>query len=279
MPRRVRKSNRPLRRRKLVRRSAQGGTSSIKKANYATITEVVKLTDFTLNTDVNYAFNLGEFARAKELSNNFKFYRAKKAHYRFIPVSNVYQSNGTSTSIAMPQFQMIMNRTGDNAVWTPAEYDAQGAMAESFTRTKTFKYKPNLVQAVQVQADRAAAPTIPIPLPFALASSQLRQVGTRPLYDAWLACPFSTIQTLGGIADPNVDIYGDVRGEILYWGHSVTITTPNGTGTACEVYLEVEWEFKDPMYRTVPPSVSAPEPLKLTELAPLAGPLTSGASE
>lgn len=212
----------------------------------AQISEAIQLTSiFQATGDVNYSFHLGLFVRAFALSKNFKYYRAKKCVFRYIPLANVFQGGVAGQQI--PTWQMIMNRTGDSTAWSAAEYDAQGALAQQFTKQKTIKYKPNLVQSVSVRADTTVG-TAP-----SAASSQLRQIGTRPLYDAWLATPFKVIETVSGDANNELDIYPDTTGEILYWGHSILVTS---SGTACEVYLEVEWEFKDPLYVT-PPEASA----------------------
>lgn len=215
----------------------------------AHITEAIQLTSIFQNTgDVNYAFHLGLFVRALALSKNFKYYRAKKCVYRYVPLANVFQGGVAGQQI--PTWQMLMNRTGDNALWTAAEYDAQGALSQQFTKQKTIKYKPNLVQSVSVRADAAVGGP-------PLASSNLRQIGTRPLYDAWLSTPFGTIETVAGDANSNLNIYADATGEILYWGHSILMTA---SGTVCQVYLEVEWEFKDPLYHAPPPQAPPVDP-------------------
>lgn len=224
--------------------------------NVARITEATNLTALAMNTDFNYAFCLKQFDRALALSKCFKYYRAKRCVWRYLPLANTYQDGGIGN---VPQLQMIMNRTGDNTAWTPLEYDAQGATAETFTKQKTISYKPNLVQAVQVRADTAvvANPVTGFIPPIPIASSNLKQVGTRPLYNAWLSTPFSTVETVAGDANSLLNIYADGNAELLYWGHSIYVTGRSAANVAT-VFLEVEWEFKDPLYVT-PPAVSAPE--------------------
>ena len=79
--------------------------------------------------------------------------------------------------------QFVMNRTGDTTLWTSAEYEAQGAVPQVFTKSKVIGFKPNLVQALmQVPASYIIPPSA-----AGSASANTVALGTTPKYDIWLA--------------------------------------------------------------------------------------------
>lgn len=261
MPRRAAATRHPRKRAnpkfRLTRQPKNSGTMSSVK-NTARIVEGVLLSTLQSNNDSNYAFNIGEFDRAMRVAACFKFYRAKRVTYKYIPLYNQFTAGATVTR---PTLQWIMNRNGDSNSWTAAEYDAQGAIGRPVKQT-TISYVPNLLQAVSVRADTAitvAQVTPPDPI---VASSNLRDIGTRPLYGAWLTTPpMGQIETVAGDANSNLNRYADSKGECFYYGHSMLLS--NGGGPAIDmfrVYVEVVWEFKDPNFLpyVAPPAVDAP---------------------
>ena len=236
MPRRStrpRKNRKP--RKRVVRRHRNQSFGAINVKHYARITEVALFTPPSGNQDYNYAFALQQFARAKALSANFKYYRAKRVVWTYLPEYNVFQSGAGQVSI--PQMSMIMNRTGDNTVWTPAEYDAQGAVPKTFTKKRVIAYKPSLVQSIQYSMNPA------------LGNNNGTNVGARALYNEWIATSdYSTAMLPAGSLPTVIPTINEV---VLYYGHSIYWTT---TSTApdepklAQVYCEVEWEFKDPLF-------------------------------
>jgi len=247
MPRRAaRKPRRKgARKSRIPRAPKNSGTMSGVK-NTARIVEGVLLSTLQSNSDTNYFFNIGEFDRAMRVAACFKFYRAKRVTWKYIPLYNQFTAGATVTR---PTYQWIMNRNGDSNTWTSAEYDAQGAIGRAVNQT-TISYVPNLLQAVSVRADKAVTVAQVTPPDPIVASSNLRDIGTRPLYGAWLTTPpMGQISTVAGGTNSNLNRYADSLGECYYHGHSMLLS--NGGGPAIDmfrVYVEVVWEFKDPNF-------------------------------
>lgn len=234
MPRKARAVRR-RRPRVARRRKANQSSGHVKAKHYARITEVANFSAPLSNTDVNYAFSLQQFVRAMAVSKNFKYFRAKRVVWTYIPDYNTFQS-GTAT-VSMPQMSMIMNRTGDNTLWTPAEYDAQGAVPKTFISKRVIAYKPNLVQSIQYTIN----PT--------LGTNSGHNLGARPLYNEWIATGDFTVSQLPAGSLPT--LIPTINETVQYYGHSIYWEVTN---TATElpplgrVFCEVEWEFKDPLY-------------------------------
>lgn len=189
------------------------------------------------NTDYNYQFSLSLFARAVEVSKNFKFYRAKRVAWTYLPDYNTYQVG--AATVSLPQCSLIMNRTGDSTVWTPAEYDAQGAVPKQFNKKMVVAYKPNIVQSIQY-INNSTAPT-----PY------VGNIGSRPVYGEWINTGSYNRQVNTPGVPPALGLIAEANNLMLYQGHSmywyVTNTAP-GEPNLGTVICEVEWEFKDPLF-------------------------------
>jgi len=226
-----------------ARRSNQtsGALSNIK--HYARITEAVNFTPMNANIDYNYSFSLSLFERALAVSKNFKFYRAKRVVWTYLPDYNTFQAS--AGNLSLPQVSMIMNRTGDATSWTPAEYDAQGAVPKQFSKKMVIAYSPNIVQSIQYISVAGATPFT-------------GNVGARPVYREWIATgTYNTQVTTPGL--PQVNLLVNANTQMLYQGHSmywnVTSTAPSEPALGT-VYCEVEWEFKDPLFVNPPSGLS-----------------------
>lgn len=216
-----------------------GALSNVK--HYARITEVVNFTPPTANADFNYAFSLNLFDRAVALSKNFKFYRAKRVVWTYLPDFITFQAGGAST---LPQVSMLMNRTGDSTLWTSAEYDAQGAVPKPFNKKMVIAYNPNIVQSIQYIANPAPGGA---PFPY------VGNIGARPVYNEWIATGTYTRSVTYPNNGVNLD---ETNNNMLYQGHSmIWEVTTAGSAPLGTAYCEVEWEFKDPLFVT-PPSDS-----------------------
>jgi len=190
------------------------------------------------NTDYNYSFSLRQFDRASAIAQNFKFYRPKRVVWTYIPDFNTFQQG--AGVVSMPQVSMIMNRSGDNTIWTLVEYDAQGAVPGVFTKKKVVAYKPNIVQSIQYIAQNEEDP-----------ASRLRaNLGSRPLYDEWITTGIynSDLGTTGyGLPTQIFNVNDSLlfQGHSMFWGVTSTAPLEPDLGTC---FCEVEWEFKDPLY-------------------------------
>lgn len=243
--RKMRRHRKPahLRRARRIRRANQtsGALSNIK--HYARITEAVNFTPMNANVDYNYSFSLSLFERALAVSKNFKFYRAKRVVWTYLPDYNTFQAS--AGNLSLPQVSMIMNRTGDATSWTPAEYDAQGAVPKQFSKKMVIAYSPNIVQSIQYISVAGATPFT-------------GNVGARPVYREWIATGTYNTQVVTP-GPPQVNLLTNANTQMLYQGHSmywhVTSTAPDEPPLGT-VFCEVEWEFKDPLF--VSPVSSAP---------------------
>jgi len=258
MPRR-RVARKPRRRvARKPRRGMRKGSGDIKTKHYARIVEAINVSDPTAVAgvaDVNYSFTLADFSRAKAVASNFKYFRAKRCVWKYIPMYNTYQGQ-ISDSLQVPQIQFIMNRTGDITLWTQAEYDAQGASPVTFTKTRTVAYKPNLVQVIQqIPQNFAISPS---PDQVGTGSADTFALGSVAKYDMWLATTLFPIQQSAPYSTYGVDISNSAN-MARYHGHSMFFNAPGTSDDAhiARVYLEVEWEFKDPLFQAV---VQAPAP-------------------
>ena len=225
------------------RRANQSSGALTKVKHYARITETNEVNPIDANSDVNYEFDLAQFPRALALSKNFKFYRAKRVVWTYLPDYNTFQAGGAAVS--MPSMALIMNRTGDATSWSPAEYDAQGSVPKIFDKKKVVSYVPNIVQSVQY-LNNTAGPVF------------TGNIGTRPVFNQWLATGtfFQNIVTpTGNVVQVTAGNFLQYYGHSIYW--SVTSTAPSEAALG-SVFCEVEWEFKDPLF--VPtPQVAGPE--------------------
>lgn len=258
MPRNPKSKMRPRRRFPLRRHPKANQTSGAQKAvkHYARITEVVPFTAPQQNNEVNYLFNINQFVRATAVAKNFKYYRAKRVVWTLIPEYNTFQYGGGAVSA--PQVSFIMNRTGDNTAWTLADYDAQGSVPMTFTKKRVIAYKPNLVQSIQMGPQPVANPNLS------------RAVGQRPLYDEWVATNVINID-LPAVAGLETEVRGDAvnyYGHSIYWSVTYADPTPRNLAT---IFCEVEWEFKDPLFGSLPTApalVAVPVPASGEGVAP-----------
>lgn len=227
------------------RRANQTTGALSKVKHYARITEAVNFTPMAPNTDYNYSFALNSFVRALAVSKNFKFYRAKRVVWTYLPDYNTFQSGVPAPSL--PQVSMLMNRTGDNTLWTPAEYDAQGAVPKQFSKKIVIAYNPNIVQSIQyINQIVSGVPT----------QTFVGNVGARPVYNEWIATGnFNRTLTAPSQPGPGVAVVDLVEANnyMLYQGHSMyweqTSTAPSEAPLGV-VFCEVEWEFKDPLFQS-----------------------------
>lgn len=210
-----------------------------KVKHYARITETDELGPIDANVDVNYEFDLTQFPRALALSKNFKFYRAKRVVYTYIPDYNTFQAG--AAAVSMPNMALIMNRTGDSTAWSQAEYDAQGSVPKVFDRKKVVSYVPNIVQSVQYINNTSG-------------TIFTGNIGTRPVFSQWLATG-SFLQNIvtpaGNVLQTTANNHLQYYGHSIYW--SVTSTAP-GEAALGTAFCEVEWEFKDPLFVPLAPT-------------------------
>jgi len=150
MPRLVRR--RPIRRRRPVRRSIVRRKPRIMKpmshrTEYATCKELYDIKGMTSNNPYSdLEQNLGDYARAKAIAENYQFFRIKYIKYTFIARYNVYQGNtNEATAFPMPQLYFQIDKSGALPTNTGiAQLKEMGCKPHKFTRNLVVAWKPGV---------------------------------------------------------------------------------------------------------------------------------------
>lgn len=232
--------------------------SGIENKHYAQITETIELADLVSKTNNQEYFTLGTFKRALGISENFKFYRAKKVLFKYEPIYNVYGEGSTSDTI--PYMYTVMNRDQDNNLtYTKADFQRMGALPYKFTATKIVQYTPNWIcpgmQAFKTTTLTSGEKVV----------SNIVQQGVTKCYK-WLQTTDNSgnaysenqiIQT-GGMDTLTYQIPNNFASQVLYNGHNVYFdqNIVGDLATVAKRTITVVWEFKGAKVR-VPPSTGS----------------------
>lgn len=243
-------------RRRVARRGARRIPRSLvpKSPQMARIKETIQFVDFLPNTSYLCAFNLAQFERANALALYFRWIKPAKVTWQFEPLYNTYQESGTVGVYApgVPYFYYAMNRTQDAHIYTLSDLQAQGSKPKKFSSKITISYKPNWCSPgliVQGQTNNSVI--------------GLRNTGLKPEY-GWTQSSNSSADNSANM-DPAIpstidgntfnpqtgltpDMTGNLSNQVLYNGHDIFISQPNGIDTqrVCRCTCTVEWIFKDP---------------------------------
>jgi len=133
--------------RKVVRRRVPRGIGNPQRQS-ATIIESFDVDgELTANFSIGLnAFSLGQFPRALQVAQFYKYYKAVMVEYEYTPYFNTF--DGTASSGTIPYFYSIMNRTQD-AQAPPSGglleqwCQSQGAKPRPFSKKIVIRYKPN----------------------------------------------------------------------------------------------------------------------------------------
>lgn len=214
----------------------------------------------TLDATGNYSFNfttaLSAFERSQEIAHSYKYYRCKSIELQFIPYANVTSVNGLANA-RLPQLYFQVDRVCNQYIPpTEAEMIERGVTPRLFKKKMVFKWKPNLLQNVQMEtgqsADGTGAP---------LGINTINAVNSVPLFNKWLPTQqsygytqlYPNAQTGHAMVQPSINPYA-----LRYYGAVFVINQENGsTAWACgDLITRVTWEFKGP--RAL--KTNAPEP-------------------
>lgn len=260
-PARGRKPNRRVRRARVAKRG--GRKASLAPTNqHATIVESLATANIFSDRPYNATFQLSQFFRASALAKNFRFYRAKKVKWEYMPLYNTFQENiQGSNSVGKPQFYMMMNRDQNNAYTgltpTQALFSIQcaGADPTPFTKNREIIYRPNWCSPGLTAIKQSVEGVVDV-----VSLGNKAQYGwlPTPIFDAYFNpdTPSFPVDSIGS----NYDITASLNAGVVYNGHYFYIQQSNEplnkVGT---VVVTVEWEFKGgkQLYGS-PPTVSAP---------------------
>lgn len=234
-------------------------SNKISNKHYAQITETVELADIDSNTKYNEVFQLGQFTRALRISENFKFYRAKKVLYKYEPVYNLF-SEGAGAGETIPLAYMIMNRTQENNTgWGKAQFEEQGALPRKFTSEIALEYTPNWCAPGLISVKRDVATN---------NVSDVLQQGVQKCYN-WLMTPTDSLSEFrqsslietNGLVTQGYNMANNPAAQVIYNGHNVFFDqiTEGTVRKVCRRTVTVVWEFKGPKTR----NISVQEPINL----------------
>lgn len=258
-PFKTRKSLKYSKRTKYAKGKPKSMSNKISNKHYAQITETVELDDIDSNTKYNEVFNLGQFTRALRLSENFKFYRAKKVLYKYEPVYNLFSENGGAGE-TIPLAYMIMNRTQENNTgWGKAQFEEQGALPRKFTTEINLEYTPNWCAPGLIAQKKDASGNV----------VDVIQQGVQKCYN-WLMTPTDSLSQYrqsqfietSGMNTLGYKVAENPAAQVIYNGHNVFFDqiTEGSVRKVCRRTVTVVWEFKGPKTRNL--AVQVPE-LKL----------------
>jgi len=258
-------------RRRLVTKRRGGRKASLSINNQrATIVETLAANDVFPDTPYQATFNLSQFFRATTVAKNFKFYRAKKVKWEYMPLYNTFQENNAVAAVGQPQFYFMMDRDQDTKFQSLAPIDAlfsiqtTGADPTPFTKNKEIIYTPNWCSpGLTAVGYTAGTPPNPNTINAVYSLGLKKQFGWLPTpnKDAW-----QNPETVNEAQNPlsgfsNVAMSQILNGAVVYNGHNLYIQQDNDPEVPIgKCIITVEWEFKGgkQLYATPIPTLSQP---------------------
>lgn len=260
MPRVARR--RPARKpRRVLRKKRMGLKKTMPRAsttNYATVTEGFEQ-QLTLDATGQYSFNfttsLSAFSRATEVAHSYKYYRCKSIELTFVPYANI-SSVGGPLAARLPQLYFQIDRVANQYIApSEAEMIERGVTPRLFKKKMVFKWKPNLLQNVQMETNQ---PTDGGGQPLGI--DVINAINSVPLFNKWLP----TQQSYGfSPAPPRQQIANQVvqpsanPWALRYYGAAFVISQEDGNEAMAigDLITRVIWEFKGPRaVKTVAPA-------------------------
>jgi len=247
MPRRARRARKPNRkpRRKIGRRS--GGA---KVSQMARISETIEFNKLTPNLQMNAAFTINQFERARTLATNFRWYKPTKVTWTLTPQYNTFQGGVSSPSV--PYVYTVMNRTQDSSAMTLSDFLSQGAKPHKLTSSRKITYRPNWCSPGLIVQN-----VVSIPGQFGGALNNVFMNGLQAQY-GWLQAPdnlplsqsapgqVEPLHPLSSAANTRVN---NVPGATVFNGHQYYVQQdipPTSASALFKITCTVDWAFKDP---------------------------------
>ena len=252
--RQAKKTGRKLARK--VRRAPRKGVKSGLSINnqYATIVETLAANDIFPDQGYQSTFNLSQFFRATTVAKNFKFYRAKKVKWEYMPLYNTFQENNSVAAVGKPQMYVMMDRDQDTKFSTlpapQALFSIQSAGADPFPfiKNKEIVYKPNWCSPGLTAVGLTKTPGLPNVVNAVYSLGMKKQFGWLPTpnLDAWQNPSLSNtaqnplIGVLAGSETAPI-----LNGAVVYNGHNLYVQQDNDPNVPVgKCVVTVEWEFK-----------------------------------
>lgn len=259
-PRRARRSTKPKSKKPMRRKPARRAAK--RDPNVARLVESTEYTAEVLaNVGNTLTFNLQKYQRAQEVAHAYKYYRAVSAEITFVPYSN-FSLVGGAAAARLPNIYMAVDRVS-NQQMNPTEEEMleRGVKPRIFNRISHLRWKPNLLQHVQLEtsqpADGGGAP---------LGIDVLGAMNSIPIFNKWLPTQQSygyTPQAPNGQIG-NTRVPNAINPYVLnYYGAAWIVDQEGGAeGTPLGDYqVKITWEFKGARaLKTNPPSAEVLTP-------------------
>lgn len=267
MPRRaIRRPRRNMAKKTRVpkhRRSSKSKASLKVTNQYATLVETKDVGQQFSDQPYQANFCLADFYRATTVAKNFKFYRAKKVKWEYMPYYNTFNASNSVSTVGKPQMYFMMNREQTTSYASLAPVDALfsiqtcGTDPVPMTNNKEIIYKPNWNTQGLSGYTYVTDPASGITVTGVVSMGSKAQYGWIPTpdKDAYLNpnSPVSIQQRVINVA-PTPGLHGGV----IYCGHNTYIAQENEPNIpVCRVIVTVEWEFKGGKQLYAPP-ITAP---------------------
>ena len=224
----------------------------------AKIVETIELSDMYSDRGYTYNFSLSQFYRATTLAKNFRFYKAAKVKWEYMPFYNTFQEGDSTARVGKPQMYFMMNRDQNN-YWTTRnsplegfEIQSRGADPVVFVKNREIIYTPNWCSPGLTAL--TFSPVVATSGGSVQAVTNVISCGLKKQY-SWLPTPDQDAYSSPGQYNP-VDGAADNSGNplnmgpvaaagVLYNGHDIYVQQSNEPQTpVCKVICTVEWIFK-----------------------------------
>lgn len=240
-PRRVMRKKRTAGRRGPMRRMRVMRTLNANKQDRATVVEVQELA--AVPEGGNFIqHSLSQYARALNVSKNFRFYRCKKVELEFIPYANLFPA-GT----AFPEVYFQVDRTqGITAPGVPLPLPtknmmlARGVLPKKWTSIIKRSYIPSVARNENLVYNTLGNNV-----------QDLGSITTTPVFNKWYATQGYYPNVGGGNAAHYG--YGTWGPQFLqYFGAAYFVDQPIAPPGAVlgTIKVRVHWEFKEPLWIT-----------------------------
>jgi len=250
----------PARRRRIARRRRgmrRIGRRRINKTmnpmkDVARVVEVYSSIDLSGNTGYVQAFTLSEFARALQVSKNYRFYRCTKVDVEFIPYANLF-----APGQAFPELYYQQDATAilTQDAPTQASMEGRGVLPIKWTSPVKRSYSPAVLRYEQMytQAWKTADGAewyLNDVQPLSATPVKYKWYMTQKTFQTTQQPPNSTnliTEPVGPAADPT---------KLIYGASSFFLNTPVVQSAAWgRVVIKAHWEFKQPLVPTHSDSV------------------------
>ena len=224
----------------------------------ARILETIELTDMRADEAYSFNFSLSQFFRATTLAKNFRFYKAAKVKWEYMPFYNTFQEGNSTGTVSKPQMYFVMNRE-QNPYWqsrTAATslfaIQSQGADPVPFTNNREIIYTPNWcspgLTALTFSPVVGASGTSVDAVTNVISCGLKKQFG-------WVPCPDLDLYNKPKVYDPTdgaadssgntLNMSPNATAAVLYNGHDLYVQQEREPNTpVCKVVCTVEWIFK-----------------------------------